>query len=254
MQVCACCAHGESKEKGRQDPPSGPILNYGQFGNQRRKRTRYFNDRENKPTNPTGSPEELVDLHASTVLGTAVLKITPFSSMMKISNLYFGLVISNGSACFPQRWFDADSKHIAGGSFGLESVELPKSPYGRFGGRYGMIFFALRKRSGADEGSRLRRSTGTAPLEMSARRSDPHQPRAARTPCKDENLRRGRRCTANRFCKHSLTRRSGISASASNCDSHRGRKLRAVPGGCNGKAILKGMSLQTCVWARQTRS
>lgn len=179
MQVCACCAHGESKEKGRQDPPSGPILNYGQFGNQRRKRTRYFNDRENKPTNPTGSPEELVDLHASTVLGTAVLKITPFSSMMKISNLYFGLVISNGSACFPQRWFDADSKHIAGGSFGLESVELPKSPYGRFGGRYGMIFFALRKRSGADEGSRLRRSTGTAPLEMSARRSDPHQPRSS---------------------------------------------------------------------------
>ena len=56
------------------------------------------------------------------------------------------------------------------------------------------------------------------------------------------------------FCKHSLTRRSGISASASNCDSHRGRKLRAVPGGCNGKAILKGMSLQTCVWALQTRS
>ena len=79
-------------------------------------------------------------------------------------------------------------------------------------------------------------------------------PLAARTPSKDENLRRGRRCTANRFCKHSLTRRSWISASASNGDSHRGRKLRAVPGGCNGKAILKGMSLQTCVWARQTRS
>ena len=89
MQVCACCAHGESKEKGRQDPPSGPILNYGQFGNQRRKRTRYFNDRENKPMNPTGSPEEWVDLPASTVLGTAVLKIKPFSSMMKIFKFIF---------------------------------------------------------------------------------------------------------------------------------------------------------------------
>ena len=89
MQVCACCAHGESKEKGRQDPPSGLILNYGQFRNHRRKRTRYFNDRENKPMNPTGSPEEWVDLPASTVLGTAVLKIKPFSSMMKFFKFIF---------------------------------------------------------------------------------------------------------------------------------------------------------------------
>ena len=47
------------------------------------------NDDENKPINPKGSPEELVDLPASAVLGTAVLKIMPFRSMMKIFNFSY---------------------------------------------------------------------------------------------------------------------------------------------------------------------